>query len=75
MSPGKKNFLKFVAGFVGIIILALGTLLCFEYWQKYNQDKETKNLLKEIKTENEQAVHVKPAINSPSENIPNAPNE
>lgn len=41
-----KNFWKFVAGFLGIVALALLTLFSFQYWQSYKEEQEIENLMR-----------------------------
>jgi predicted negative regulator of RcsB-dependent stress response len=43
-----KNFWKFVAGFLGIVALAILTLFGFQYWQNYKEEQEIQNLIKAI---------------------------
>ena len=45
-----KHFWKFVGGFLGIVILAIVSLVVFQYWQNYNEEEEMKALLKERRT-------------------------
>jgi len=43
-----KNFWKFVGGFLGILLLAIGVLFGFQYWQNYKQEQELKTMMKEL---------------------------
>ncbi len=42
-----KHFWKFVGGFLGIVILAIVSLVVFQYWKNYKEDEEMRALLKE----------------------------
>lgn len=43
-----KHFWKFVGGFIGIVILAIGLLWGFEYWRNHKEKQEAGTLMKEI---------------------------
>jgi len=43
-----KNFWKFVGGFLGILLLAIGALFGFQYWRDYKQEQELKVMMKEL---------------------------
>jgi hypothetical protein len=46
-----KNFWKFVAGFLGILALALFTLFGFEYYKNYKQKQEIEIFINELRKE------------------------
>ncbi len=67
MNYCNKNFWKFVGGFLGILLLAIGVLLGFQYWQGYKQEQELKTMMKEI--DQKEVVNNNSASGSPSEEL------
>ena len=52
-----KHFWKFVGGFLGIVILAIASLVVFQYWKGYREEEELRALLKE-----RSGVNYKPSV-------------
>ncbi len=52
---------------MGILFLAIGALLGFQYWQNYKQEQELKTMMKELDQKN--VVNNNPATGSPSKEI------
>jgi hypothetical protein len=46
-----RHFWKFVAGFLGILALALLMLFGFEYYKNYKQEQEMKTFINELRKE------------------------
>ncbi len=67
MNYCNKNFWKFVGGFFGILFLAIGALLGFQYWQDYKQEQELKIMMKEL--DQKDVLNNNPATGSPSKEI------
>ena len=67
MNYCNKNFWKFIGGFLGILLLAIGALLGFQYWQNYKQEQELKTMMKEL--EQGDYPNNNPATGSPSKEI------
>ena len=67
MNYCNKNFWKFIGGFLGILLLAIGALLGFQYWQNYKQEQELKTMMKEL--DQKDIVNNHPATGSPSKEI------
>ena len=66
MTSFNKNFWKFVGGFLGILFLAIGAFLGFQYWQNYKQEQELKTMMKEL--DQKESLNNNPA-DSPSEEV------